>query len=124
VNDHRIPLECCPSSNVQTGAIRDLAAHPLKLYKNLGLRVTVNTDNRLVTDTTVSKELWLCHTQMGLSLKDIKQIILSGFKSAFLPFHVKQGYLRKVSEELAAFPDEEPMSPHQPTSSPVLQPLS
>ncbi len=56
VNDHRIPLECCPSSNVQTGAIRDLASHPLKLYHSLGLRVTVNTDNRLVTDTTVSKE--------------------------------------------------------------------
>jgi len=124
VNDHRIPLECCPSSNVQTGAIRDLASHPLKLYKNLGLRVTVNTDNRLVTDTTVSKELWLCHTQMGLSLKDIKQIILSGFKSAFLPFHVKQQYLRKVSEELAAFPDEEPTEAHQATtSSPVLLPL-
>jgi adenosine deaminase len=103
VNDHRIPLECCPSSNVQTGAIRDLASHPLKLYKNLGLRVTVNTDNRLVTDTTVSRELWLCHTQMGLSLDDIKQIIVSGFKSAFLPFHVKQQQLRKVSEELKAF---------------------
>ena len=59
VNDHRIPLECCPSSNVQTGAVPDLASHPLKLYFNLGLRVTVNTDNRLITDTTVSKELWL-----------------------------------------------------------------
>jgi len=105
VNDHRIPLECCPSSNVQTGAIRDLASHPLRLYKNLGLRVTVNTDNRLVTDTTVSRELWLCHTHLGFNLADIKQIILSGFKSAFLPFHVKQQYLRKVSEELAAFPD-------------------
>jgi adenosine deaminase len=100
VNDHRIPLECCPSSNVQTGAIRDLASHPLKLYKNLGLRVTVNTDNRLVTDTTVSRELLLCHTHMGMSLADIKQIVLSGFKSAFLPFHVKQQYLRRVSEEL------------------------
>ena len=119
VNDHRIPLECCPSSNVQTGAIRDLASHPLKLYKNLGLRVTVNTDNRLITDTTVSKELWHGHTHMGLTLRDIKQIILSGFKSAFLPFHVKQQYLRKVSEELAAFPDEEPAAAHQPTSSPV-----
>jgi adenosine deaminase len=107
VNDHRMPLECCPSSNVQTGAIRDLASHPLKLYKNLGLRVTVNTDNRLVTDTTVSRELWLCHTKMGLGLTDIKEIILSGFKSAFLPFHVKQQYLRKVSEELAAFADFE-----------------
>ena len=86
--------------------------------------MTVNTDNRLVTDTTVSKELWHCHTDMGLSLKDIKQIILSGFKSAFLPFHVKQQYLRKVSEELAAFSDDEPSIPHQPTSSTVLQPPS
>jgi adenosine deaminase len=106
VNDHRIALECCPSSNVQTGAIRELSSHPLRLYKNLGLRVTVNTDNRLVTDTTVSKELWLCHTQMGLSMRDLKQIILAGFKSAFLPFHVKQQYLRKVSEELRAFADD------------------
>jgi adenosine deaminase len=110
VNDHRIPLECCPSSNVQTGAIRDLASHPLKLYYNLGLRVTVNTDNRLVTNTSVSKELWLCHTQMGLSLDDLKQIILAGFKSAFLPFHVKQQYLRNVSQELEGFSDEKTLS--------------
>src|SRR5215471_18489709 len=123
INDHRIPLECCPSSNVQTGAVRDLSSHPMKLYFNLGLRVTINTDNRLITDTTVSKELWLCHTHLGLTFKDIKQIILSGFKSAFLPFHVKQQYLRKVSEELAAFPDQEPMSAHQPTSSPVQAPV-
>jgi adenosine deaminase len=107
VNDHRISLECCPSSNVQTGAIRDLASHPIKLYKNLGLRVTVNTDNRLVTDTTVSKELWLCHKVLGFTMPDLKQIILSGFKSAFLPFHVKQQYLRRVSEELKAFAEDE-----------------
>lgn len=106
VNDHRIALECCPSSNVQTGAIRDMQSHPIKLYKNLGLRVTVNTDNRLVTDTTVSKELWLCHKELGFTLSDLKQVILSGFKAAFLPFHVKQQYLRRVSEELAAFPDD------------------
>jgi adenosine deaminase len=127
VNDHRIPLECCPSSNVQTGAIRDLSSHPIKLYKNLGLRVTVNTDNRLVTDTSVSKELWLCHTQLGLTLRDIKQIILSGFKSAFLPFHVKQQYLRKVSEELAAFPDDVEgveKSAAQTTSAPQPQQVS
>ncbi|MBX3258294.1 MAG: adenosine deaminase [Labilithrix sp.] len=106
VNDHRISLECCPSSNVQTGAIRDLSSHPIKLYKHLGLRVTVNTDNRLVTDTTASKELWLCHKVLGFSMADLKQVILSGFKSAFLPFHVKQQYLRHVSEELEAFPDD------------------
>jgi adenosine deaminase len=109
---HRIPLECCPSSNVQTGAIRDLASHPLKLYKNLGLRVTVNTDNRLITDTTVSRELWICHAKMGLTLKDIKQIILSGFMSAFLPFHVKQQALRKASEELDAILSSSGVSEH------------
>lgn len=108
INDHRIALECCPSSNVQTGAIRELASHPIKLYKNLGLRVTVNTDNRLVTDTTVSKELWLCHKVMGFTMTDLKQIILSGFKSAFLPFHVKQQYVRRVHEELKAFADDAP----------------
>src|SRR5580693_2285732 len=121
VNDHRIPLECCPSSNVQTGAIRDLASHPIKLYFNLGLRVTVNTDNRLVTDTTASKELWLCHTQMGLALPDLKQIVLAGFKSAFLPFHVKQQYLRTVSEELRAFTDET-VAAAAPVSGPTLTP--
>jgi len=100
INDHRIPLECCPSSNVQTGAVRDFASHPMRLYFDLGLRVTVNTDNRLITDTTVSRELWLCHTKLGFSLPDIKNMIVAGFKSSFLPFHVKQAHLRKVSEEL------------------------
>jgi len=105
LNDHRIPLECCPSSNVQTGAVRDLKSHPLKLYFDLGLRVTINTDNRLVTDTTVSKELWLCHTELGMSFRDIKTMIMAGFKSAFLPFHERQIFLRKVGEELAQYDD-------------------
>jgi adenosine deaminase len=106
VNDHRIPLECCPSSNVQTGAIKDLRSHPIKLYADLGLRVTVNTDNRLVTDTTVSKELHLCHTELGFGLADLKQIVLAGFKSSFLPFHVKQEYLRQVSHDLQRFHED------------------
>ncbi|MBX7078007.1 MAG: adenosine deaminase [Nannocystaceae bacterium] len=103
VVDHRIALECCPSSNVQTGAVRSLESHPIRLYYNLGSRVTVNTDNRLITDTTVSRELYLLHTRMGFSLQDIKQIILNGFKSAFLPFHEKRRYLEKISQELAQF---------------------
>ncbi|MCU0693052.1 MAG: adenosine deaminase, partial [Polyangiaceae bacterium] len=106
VNDHRIPIECCPSSNVQTGAVRNLAAHPIKLYYNLGLRVTVNTDNRLVTDTSVSKELWTCHSEMGFSVADIKSMIIAGFKSAFIPFHVKQQMLRGVNRELKRFTDD------------------
>lgn len=106
VVDHRIPLECCPSSNVQTGAIASLASHPLRLYLNLGARVTINTDNRLITDTTVSKELWLAHTQTGLTLTDIKQVILNGFKSSFLPFHEKRRYLAVVNDQLAAFHED------------------
>jgi adenosine deaminase len=121
VNDHRIALECCPSSNVQTNAIRDLKSHPIKLYKNLGLRVTVNTDNRLVTDTTVSKELWLCHREMGFTLEDLKAVIVSGFKSAFMPFHVKQQFLRRASEELAAFSDADlPSLPAPAASTPLM----
>lgn len=106
INDHRIPLECCPSSNVQTGAVRSLAAHPLKFYFDLGLRVTINTDNRLITDTTVSKELYLVHTEMGVPFTDIKAMIVSGFKSSFQPFHEKQAALRRVTAELDRYADD------------------
>jgi adenosine deaminase len=105
VNDHRIPLECCPSSNVQTGAVRDLPSHPLKLYFDLGLRVTVNTDNRLITETSVSRELWLVHTQMGVPFRDIKSMVMAGFKSSFQPFHEKQAGLRRAAAELARYDD-------------------
>jgi adenosine deaminase len=105
LNDHRVPLECCPSSNVQTGAVKDLASHPIKLYFDLGLRVTVNTDNRLITDTSVSKELYLVHTKMGVPFADIKSMILAGFKSSFQPFHEKQAALRRVGVELDKYDD-------------------
>jgi adenosine deaminase len=105
VNDHRVPLECCPSSNVQTGAVRDLASHPLKLYFDLGLRVTINTDNRLITDTSVSKELSLVHREMRVPFADIKAMILAGFKSSFQPFHEKQAMLRRVAAELDRYDD-------------------
>ncbi|HEX3854531.1 MAG TPA: adenosine deaminase [Polyangiaceae bacterium] len=105
LNDHRVPLECCPSSNVQTGAVKDLASHPIKLYFDLGLRVTVNTDNRLITDTSVSKELYLVHTKMGVPFADIKSMIVAGFKSSFQPFHEKQAALRRVGVELDRYDD-------------------
>jgi adenosine deaminase len=106
VNDHRLPLECCPSSNVQTGAVKDLRTHPLKLYFDLGVRVTINTDNRLITDTSVSKELYLAHSLMGVPFDEIKAIIVAGFKSSFQPFHEKQAMLRKVTAELDRYDDD------------------
>jgi adenosine deaminase len=100
VNDHRIPLEICPSSNVQTGAVPSIDQHPIRFLYNFGVRVTVNTDNRLITDTSVSQELWLLHKQLGFALDEIRQIVIWGFKSAFLPFHVKQRTLRAIGQEL------------------------
>jgi adenosine deaminase len=120
VNDHRIPLECCPSSNVQTGAVRNLASHPLKLYFDLGIRVTINTDNRLITDTSVSKELWLVHSQMGVPFRDVKSMVLSGFKSSFLPFHEKQAYLRRTSAELGRYDDDGRLHGDQAAASAAL----
>ncbi len=105
ITDQRIPLECCPSSNVQTGAVKDLASHPLKLYFDLGVRVTINTDNRLITDTSVSKELFLVHTKLGVPFVDIKGMILAGVKSSFQPFHEKQASVRRVAAELARYSD-------------------
>ena len=101
VNDHRIPLEMCPSSNVQTGSVADMRSHPLKFYFDFGLRVTVNTDNRLITDTTVTKELLIAHRQMGFTLEDLVTLVVQGFKSAFLPFREKADLLRQVNAEIA-----------------------
>ena len=101
VNDHRIPLEICPSSNLQTKAAKSWAAHPVGFYVDYGIRVTINTDNRLITDTTVSKELYLCHIHYGWSLDTIKEIVIAGFKSAFMPHREKVDMLRKVTAALA-----------------------
>jgi adenosine deaminase len=101
VNDHRIPLEMCPSSNVQTGSVAGFASHPLKFYFDFGLRVTINTDNRLITDTTVTKELLFAHREMGFTLEDLCTVLVQGFKSAFLPFREKQDLLRVANAEIA-----------------------
>jgi adenosine deaminase len=101
LNDHRVPLEMCPSSNVQTGSVPDFASHPLKFYFDFGLRVTVNTDNRLITDTTATKELLLAHREMGFTLEDLCTVLVQGFKSTFLPFREKQELLRAVNAEIA-----------------------
>ena len=103
MKDKRIPLELCPSSNVDTGAVPSLEEHPIRQFMEQRFRVTVNTDNRLVTDTTVSKELLLCHQHYGMNLDDIKEILISGFKSAFLPYREKADLLKAVNEELAQF---------------------
>ena len=105
VNDHRIPLEVCPSSNLQTRAAKTWESHPVDFYVDYGLRVTINTDNRLMSDTTVTNELYLCHKHYGWSLQTIKEIIIAGFKSAFMPYREKADLVAEVSRELATFED-------------------
>ena len=100
INDHRIALEVCPTSNVQTGAVKDLASHPLRFYYDYGLRVTINTDNRLITNTTVTQELQRAHDQMDFTLDELVQIIVFGFKASFLPLREKQQLLLDVNAEI------------------------
>ena len=103
VNDHRIPLEVCVSSNLQTKAASSWEAHPVDFYVDYGLRVTINTDNRLITNTTVSNELWLCHKHYGWTLDRIKEVLISGFKSAFIPYREKADLLKTINDELTRF---------------------
>lgn len=85
--DKRIPLELCLSSNLHTGAVDSLAAHPFGVYHRCGFRVTLNTDDRLMSDTTMTKELALAHALFGLDLDDIEKITINAMKSAFLPYN-------------------------------------
>ncbi len=103
VNDHRIPLEICLTSNVQTGAAASFSSHPLRFYYDYGLRLSINTDNRLISDTTVTKELYLAAKHLDFTLDDIKSLIVDGFKSAFLPNRVKSIMLNMVNDELKKF---------------------
>jgi adenosine deaminase len=100
VNDHRIPLEVCLSSNVQTRAVKNIHEHPFAYYFRQGLRVTLNTDSRLVSATTVSQELALASRAFRLSPYEIKRIVIMGFKSSFLPYAQKARVLRDVNLEI------------------------
>lgn len=83
VRDCRIPLEMCPSSNLQTGAVRSIAEHPIGLLRRLHFRVTVNTDNRLMSGTTMSREMFLLHEAFSYDISDIQWLTVNAMKSAF-----------------------------------------
>ncbi len=86
VRDRRVPLELCPSSNVHTGSAPSIAEHPIGLLRRLLFRVTVNTDNRLMSDTTLSKELALVSAAFGYGWADLQWLTVNAMKSAFVPF--------------------------------------
>ncbi|WBC13928.1 adenosine deaminase [Micromonospora sp. WMMA1998] len=86
VRDKRIPLELCPSSNVQTGAAASIADHPIGLLRDLRFRVTVNTDNRLMSGTSMSREMALLVDAFGYGWKELQWFTINAMKSAFIPF--------------------------------------
>jgi adenosine deaminase len=86
VRDKRIPLEMCPSSNLQTSAAPSMALHPITLLRRLRFRVTLNTDNRLMSDTSMSREAELLRDHAGWTLEDLRWVTINAMKSAFIPF--------------------------------------
>ncbi|MFF5322888.1 adenosine deaminase [Janibacter hoylei] len=86
VRDTRVPLEMCPHSNVQTGAAPSIAAHPITLLALLRYRVTLNTDNRLMSDTSMTREMLALVTEAGWTAEDLRWVTTNAMKSAFLPF--------------------------------------
>jgi adenosine deaminase len=86
VRDKRIPLEMCPSSNVQTGAAESIAEHPIGLLRRLQFRVTVNTDNRLMSGTSMTREMTLLTEAFGYGWADLQWFTINAMKSAFIPF--------------------------------------
>jgi adenosine deaminase len=106
VNDHRIPLEVCPTSNVQTRACESFESHPLPFYLSYGIRVTINTDNRLVTDTTMTEEFWRCVEHYDLNIGDLRKLMISGFKSSFMPYRKKRTVTARACAEFDALVTE------------------
>ncbi|TFV56856.1 adenosine deaminase [Mycobacterium sp. PS03-16] len=86
LRDKRIPLELCPSSNVQTGAVASIAEHPFDLLARSRFRVTVNTDNRLMSDTTMSQEMLRLVEAFGYGWSDLERFTINAMKSSFIPF--------------------------------------
>jgi adenosine deaminase len=96
VRDRRIPLELCPTSNVHTGAVPSLAEHPIRLLRELQFRVTVNTDNRLMSGVTLSSELARCCDAFGWGWRDLEWLTINAMKSAFWPFDDRLALINDV----------------------------
>jgi adenosine deaminase len=102
VNDRRIALEICLTSNVQTHAVESYEEHPLRRYFDSGMNVVLNTDNRLMSGTTLTDEyLWAAKT-LGFTLDELAEIAVNGFASAFLPWRERESLLERAKAEIAA----------------------
>jgi adenosine deaminase len=96
VRDRRIPLEMCPTSNVQTGAVASIKDHPIGLLREMLFRVTVNTDNRLMSGVSLSSEFHALSQAFGYGWPDIEWLTINAMKSAFAPFDERLSIINTV----------------------------
>jgi adenosine deaminase len=102
VNDRRIPLEICLTSNVQTRAAASYAAHPFRDYFDRGLNVVLNTDNRLMSGTTLTDEYLHAARHQRFTFDELCDVAMNGFQSAFLPWAERRALLERVTDDIAA----------------------
>ena len=96
VRDRRIPLELCPTSNLQTGAAKTYSEHPIGMLAKLRFRVTLNTDNRLMSRTSMSNEMSECIKSFGWRFADLQRVTVNALKSSFIPFEERLDIIEKV----------------------------
>ncbi len=106
-NDRRIGLEICLTSNVHTGAARSYETHPLREYFDRGMNVSLNTDNRLMSGTTLTDEYLYAAKYLDFSFDELCTVSLNGFESAFLPWQERVNMLEDISAELDALAEDE-----------------
>lgn len=102
VRDRRIPLELCPTSNVMTGAAASIAEHPIGLLTSLRFRVTLNTDNRLMSDTTMTREMGAVCEAFGWGWEELRWLTVNAMKSAFIPFDERLAMIDDVIKPVYA----------------------
>src|SRR5690554_2764657 len=96
VRDNQVPLELCPTSNTQTGAAASIAAHPITLLRQLGFAVTVNTDNRLQSGTSMTREMQLLVQDAGWTLDDLRDVTLDAAWNTFIHFNERGDLVEQV----------------------------
>ena len=106
VNDRRIGLEICLTSNVQTHAAKSYESHPVREYFDRGMNLTLNTDNRLMSGTTLTDEYVYAARHLDFNLDELCTMALNGFESAFLPWEERVRLLDEVSAEMQSIAAE------------------
>jgi adenosine deaminase len=103
VGESRMPLEVCLTSNVQTGAAPSYERHPVRKFLDRGLNVVLNTDNRLMSDTTLTDEYLVAVERLRFTTAELSTVALNGFESAFLPRGEREALLRRARRAIAAW---------------------